>query len=195
MNMRPRSVLVLALLLAGCSAGAASPAPPTSTPTSPPPSASGPPSTSPWPSVEIKPDRAACGRPGQALTVQQAGACYLAISEPVNLAMPPLVRIVLVDEPDPELVRGMARDAVEAMTTSSAVLLDRRWPAAVAAPVREIGEGQQRMLAVVRKLAADTTPAQILQDREALLAARGDVQAGRDRASAVRRALGLPPIQ
>ncbi len=51
------------------------------------------------------------------------------------------------------------------------------------------------MLAVVRKLAADTTPAQILQDREALLAARGDVQAGRDRAGAVRRALGLPPIQ
>ena len=187
--------MVLALLLVGCSAGAASTAPPTSEPTSPPPTASAPPPTSPWPSVEVTPDRAACGRPGQELTVQQAGPCYLAIIEPVNLTLPPLVRVVLVSEPDPELVRGMARDALEPMTTSSAVLLDRRWPAAVAAPVREVGEGQQRMLAAVRRLAADTTSAQILQDREALLAARGDVQAGRDRASAIRRALGLPPIQ
>ena len=127
--------------------------------------------------------------------MQQAGACYLAIIEPVSQTLPPLVQVVLVSEPDPGLVRGMADDAADAMSTSSAVLLDRRWPAAVAGPVRQTGERHQGMLAAARKLAADTTSAQILQDRELLLAARGDVQTGRDQGSAIRAALGLPPNQ
>jgi hypothetical protein len=137
----------------------------------------------------------ACGSSGQELAVKQAGACYLALTTVNNQVLPPLFQLVVTSATDPAQVRGKARPAAAALATSSQVLLGRQWPAAVAAPIRELGQRHRDMAVVAARLAADTTTDQMAQDRVALADARGDQQASRDLASAIRASLGLPPIQ
>jgi hypothetical protein len=137
----------------------------------------------------------ACGSTDQELAVKQAGACYLALATMTNLAVPPLFQLVVTSATDPAQVRDTARPAAAALATSSEVLLGRRWPAAVAVPIRELGQRQGDMAAVAARLAAGTTTDQMAQDRAALADARGDQQAYRDLASAIRASLGLPPNQ
>src|SRR3712207_3845813 len=104
MNLHPSYALVVGLLVAACSPDAATATNATTPRASASPPASQSPSPSPSapssPAAEVSPDPAACGSAGQELTVRQAGACYLAIIDPVNQTLPPLVRVVLVDAPD-----------------------------------------------------------------------------------------------
>ena len=199
MRLRPCAVLALTLLLAACS-GSATSTDSSASPSGAPSSASTPPPTtgaSPSPAVPVKalPVPKACGSSGSELTVKQAGACYLALTTVNNQVLPPLFQLVVTSATDPARVHDTARPAAAALATSSQVLLGRRWPAAVAGPIRELGQRHRDMAVIAARLVADTTTDQMAQDRGALADARGDQQAFCDLGSAIRAPLGLPPVQ
>jgi hypothetical protein len=135
----------------------------------------------------------ACVSPrGQRLSNKQAGACYLALADRNNRAVPNVGGNRNLIQGDLPTLREYAQEAVNALLVSVKALRTAAWPESVAHLAAQYADYQARLVPPLQHLARASDSDDAETAFEQFEDARGPTGAN-PLGVAIRRKLGLPP--
>ena len=141
----------------------------------------------------IKVPRACVSPRGQRLSNKQAGACYLALKERTNIAVPIVTQNSNLIRADLPTVKQAAQEAVDALLVDVKGLRTASWPESVAPLTAQLADFEARMVPPLQHLARASNPDEAETAFHQFEDARGPIGPN-PIGVAIRRKLGLPQI-